>query len=131
MIRGVTGLIAFQIVGEFVVRLFDLPVPGPVLGMLLLFIWLRLRRVGDQAALVRAGTALLEHLQLFFVPAGVAIVVYLSTLGEDALPITVSVLASWAIGLVVIGWTAVGLERLTGRPHDDLSTGRAGPGEKP
>jgi holin-like protein len=55
------------------------------------------------------------------VPAGVGVVAYLGVLGRDWLPITVAMLGSWALGLVVVGWTAVALERLLGRPRDDLA----------
>ncbi|KAB2808393.1 CidA/LrgA family protein [Pimelobacter simplex] len=120
MIAGLTWLLAFQVLGEVIVRLLDITVPGPVVGMLLLFVFLRVRRYGDDGSIVRAGSALLRHLQLFFVPAGVGIVVYLGMLRDHALPIAASLLGSWLIGLAVVGWTAVGLERLLGKPHDDL-----------
>lgn len=129
MIAGVTWLLAFQVLGEGLVRLLDVTVPGPVAGMLLLFVFLRLRRYGDDGSIVRAGSALLRHLQLFFVPAGVGIVVYLAVLRDDALPIAAAVLGSWLIGLAVVAWTAVGLERLLGKPRDDLGTGPHAPGE--
>lgn len=120
MIRGATLLVALALAGELVVTLTHLPVPGPVVGMLLCFVLLRRRHVGDEAPLVRAGEALLRHLQLLFVPAGVGIVAYLATLRADALPIAVALVGSWLLGLLAVGWCAVGLERLTGRPHDDL-----------
>lgn len=120
MIAGLTWLVAFQLVGELVTRVADLPVPGPVVGMLLLFCFLRLRRYDDAGTIVRAGTALLRHLQLFFVPAGVGVVVYLGLIGREALPIGVAMLGSWLLGLAAVGWTAVALERLLGRPRDDL-----------
>ena len=129
MIAGLTWLLAFQVLGEVLVRVLDVTVPGPVAGMLLLFVFLRLRRYGDDGAIVRAGTALLRHLQLFFVPAGVGIVVYLAVLRDHALPIAAAVLGSWLIGLVVVGWTAVGLERLLGKPRDDLGPAPDGAGE--
>lgn len=125
MIIGLTWLVGCQLVGELVVRLLDVPVPGPVVGMLLLFVVLRLRRAGDDAPVVRTGAALLRHLQLFFVPAGVGVVVWLSVLREDAGPIAVAVLGSWLLGLATVGWTAVALERLLGRPRDDLPDGGA------
>jgi holin-like protein len=121
LIAGVTWLVAFQLVGELIVRVADLPIPGSVMGMLLLFCFLRARKYGDGGSIVRAGSALLRHLQLFFVPAGVGVVAYLGVLGRDWLPITVAMLGSWALGLVVVGWTAVALERLLGRPRDDLA----------
>lgn len=127
MIAGLTWLLAFQVLGEVLVRLLDVTVPGPVAGMLLLFVFLRVRRYGDEGSIVRAGSALLRHLQLFFVPAGVGIVVYLAVLRDHALPIAAAVLGSWLIGLVVVGWTAVGLERLLGKPRDDLGTGTGEP----
>ncbi len=123
MIAGLTWLVVFQLVGELVVRLADVPVPGPVVGMLLCFVWLRVRKAGADASIVRAGSGLLRHLQLFFVPAGVGIVVYLSVVGRDALPIAVAMLGSWLAGLAVVGWSAVGLERLLGQPRDDLRRG--------
>jgi holin-like protein len=123
VIAGLTWLVGFQLLGELVVRVGDLPVPGPVVGMLLLFVFLRVRRYDDEGSIVRAGSALLRHLQLFFIPAGVGVVAYVGVLGRDALPIGVAMLGSWLLGLVVIGWTAVGLERLLGRPRDDLPEG--------
>lgn len=120
MIAGLTWLIGFQLLGEFLVRVLDVPVPGPVAGMLLFFGYLRLHRVGDDAAVVRAGSGLLRHLQLLFVPAGVGVVAYLGVLRDDALAIGVSLVGSWLLGLAVVAWVAVGLERLLGRPRDDL-----------
>lgn len=130
MIVGLTWLVGFQLLGELVVRVADLPVPGPVLGMLLLFCFLRLRRYDDEGSIVRAGTALLRHLQLLFVPAGVGVVAYLGVLGRDALPIGVALVGSWLLGLAAVGWTAVALERLLGRPRDDLP-GDASPAPGP
>ncbi|MDN5745473.1 MAG: CidA/LrgA family protein [Nocardioidaceae bacterium] len=124
MIAGLTWLVCFQLVGELLVRVADIPVPGPVAGMLLLFAFLRLRRYGEDRSVVRAGTALLRHLQLFFVPAGVGIVGYFSVLRHDALPIGVALLGSWLLALAVVGWSAVALERLLGRPRDDLRASR-------
>lgn len=120
MIRGLTWLIGFQFAGELTVRLLDVSIPGPVVGMLYLFIWLRIRRVDSEAALVRAGDGLLRHLQLLFVPAGVGVTVWLSEIAESWLPILVAMLCSWLLALAVVGWGAVALERLLGKPRDDL-----------
>lgn len=105
-------LIGCQLVGEVLVRLLDLPVPGPVVGMVALFVLLQLRRSGDDATVVRAADGLLEHLQLFFIPAGVGVVVYLGTVRDDAVPIVGAMLASWLVGLVVVAGLTVGLERV-------------------
>lgn len=118
MTRGLTWLVGFQLLGELISRVLDLPVPGPIIGMLLLFVVLRRRGTGDDAPVVRAGTAVLRHLQLLFVPAGVGVVAYLGVLGEHALAIVVALLGSWLLGLVAVGWTTQALERLLNRPAD-------------
>lgn len=45
-------LIGCQLVGEVLVRLADAPVPGPVVGMVVLLVLLRVRRSGDDATVV-------------------------------------------------------------------------------
>jgi holin-like protein len=112
LINGLMWLIGCQLVGELVVRTLDVPVPGPVVGMLLLFLLLQLRRSGDDATVVRAADGLLKHLQLFFIPAGVGVIVYLDAIRDDAVPIVGAMLVSWLVGLAVVGWLTVGLERV-------------------
>ncbi|MGZ4464344.1 MAG: CidA/LrgA family protein [Nocardioides sp.] len=115
MITGLTWLLGCQLVGEVLVRLTGVPLPGPVVGMVLLFVLLRVRRVGDDATVVRAADGLLRHLQLLFVPAGVGVVAYATTIRDHALPLVVALVVSWLLGLAVVGWTTVALERLGAR----------------
>jgi holin-like protein len=115
VITGLTWLLACQLAGEVLVRLTDAPVPGPIVGMVLLFVLLQARRAGDDATVVRAADGLLRHLQLLFVPAGVGIVVYLGMLRTDAVPIVVALVGSWLAGLAVVAWTTVLLERVLAR----------------
>ncbi|GEP38662.1 murein hydrolase transporter LrgA [Nocardioides psychrotolerans] len=111
MITGLTWLLACQLVGEVLVRLLDVRVPGPVVGMLLLFVVLRARSVGDDAAVVRAGQALLRHLQLLFIPAGVGVVAYAAVIRDNLLPLAVALVGSWLLALAAVGWTTTLLER--------------------
>lgn len=104
MIRGITYLLGFWFVGEAVVALTGLPVPGAVVGMLLLFGWLQWRRPAPDAALVRAGDGLLKHLQLLFVPAGVGVVAYAAQMRENAVPLLVGFGVSWLVVIVGLGW---------------------------
>lgn len=115
MINGLMWLIGCQLVGEVIVRTADVPVPGPVVGMVLLFGLLQLRKSGDDATVVRAANGLLQHLQLFFIPAGVGVIVYLETIGDNALPIAGAMLVSWFVGLAVVAWVVVALERVLER----------------
>lgn len=115
VLTGVLALLSCQLVGEIVVRLLGLDVPGPVVGMLVFLVVLRVRRPPPSSALVRGPSLLLRHLQLLFVPAGVGIVAYLDTLRHDALPLAAGLWLSWLLGLAATGFVVSGLARLLGR----------------
>lgn len=115
MIRGLTVLLLCQVLGEVVVEATKLPVPGPVVGMVLLFGWLQWRRPAAGAGTLRAADGLLKHLQLFFVPAGVGVVAYAALLRDEALSLGVALVGSWLAGLVVVGW----IVQAFGRDHGD------------
>lgn len=70
MIQGILVLLTFQLLGETITSLTNAPVPGPVIGMLLLFIALRLRQRVSQG-LQATSHGLIQHLSLLFLPAGV------------------------------------------------------------
>lgn len=99
MINALLALLAFQLVGELIVRWVELPVPGPVIGMLLLFAALRLR--GEvPAALLQAATALLSNLSLLFVPAGVGVMVHLGLLRAAWWQLLLTVALSTVVTLI-------------------------------
>ena len=112
-INGLCVLLLYQLIGEVTARYFDLPIPGPVIGMLLLLITLMLAgRVPADAD--GAATALLGHLSLLFVPAGVGVMVHFELITAQWLPIltalVVSTLVSLVLAALAMKWTA----RLTG-----------------
>lgn len=104
MINGLLWLLGFQLVGEVVVRSLGLTIPGPVVGMVLLFLVLQVRRPPASANLFRAADGLLKHLQLLFIPAGVGVVTLLHVVGEQPVPIVGALLLSWLAGIVAVGW---------------------------
>ncbi len=100
MIAALTLLLSCQLAGETAVRLSQLPVPGPVLGLVLLFAILAMRGK-PPVALRDTGQGLLSHLSLLFVPAGVGVIAHADRLRADWLPLLVAVLASTALTIVV------------------------------
>jgi holin-like protein len=100
MIAALTQLLVFQLLGEVIARWLSLPVPGPVLGMLFLFLALLLRG-GPDHELQGTSQNLLQHLSLLFVPAGVGIMVHLSRVADEWLPLLLSLLISTALTLAV------------------------------
>lgn len=100
MLTGILVLLVFQLVGEVIVRLLGLPIPGPVLGLVLLFGTL-LVRGSLPPFLHRAARAMLSVLALLFVPAGVGIIAYLDLLRESWVALIITLLASTAITMAV------------------------------
>lgn len=102
MLAALALLFACQLVGEFIVGLADLPVPGPVVGMGLLFIGLVIR--GQiPASLDRVAGNLLGHLGLLFVPAGVGVIAQGDLIAREWPAMTVALVLSTLATLVVTG----------------------------
>ena len=108
MLAALTILLIFQLLGEVIAQFFGLPVPGPVLGMVLLFIALVIRG-GAPAWLKDTSATLLQHLSLLFVPAGAGVMVHAARIGDEWLAILLSLVGSTAI---TIGITALVLRFL-------------------
>lgn len=101
MLTGLIALLACQLVGELVVRTLDVPLPGPIVGMVLMLGVLLVRRPRSGSGLLRGPEKLLRYLPLLYVPAGVGVVAHLSRLGKDAVPIAGGLVVSWLAGLLV------------------------------
>jgi putative effector of murein hydrolase len=109
MIGAITLLLVFQLAGEIIAQGFALPIPGPVIGMALLFAALALRG-GPSGKLRGTAQGLLQHLSLLFVPATVALAIplyaQLDRLRRMALPLLAALLVgslTAALSAVVIG----------------------------
>jgi holin-like protein len=110
-INGITLLLIYQLIGETTVLLLDIPVPGPVVGMLLLFATLLLRGEGGES-LQTTASLLLNNLSLLFVPAGVGMLVHLDLIAAQWLPILLTLILSTLITLsasAAIMWLATRL----------------------
>jgi len=122
MIEALTALLLFQLVGELAARAAQLPVPGPVVGLALLFLYLRWR--GEAAEGLRQAAAMLHgHMSLLFVPAGVGVMLYYPQLAREWLVILASVLVSTLVGIGVTAWV---LGRLVDRGQREPDAPRTG-----
>jgi holin-like protein len=99
-LTGITILVIYQLIGEMTALLLHLPVPGPVIGMALLFLTLVIRG-GSAAPLDVAATSLLSHLSLLFVPAGVGVMVHFHRIGREWLPLSVALVLSTLATLAI------------------------------
>ena len=121
-VGGLTWLLVFQCAGEALARVFALPVPGPVLGLVLLFIALSFRGIPDGLAAAAGGLA--RHLSLLFVPAGVGVISYAAPLAAEWLPIAAALVASTALTLAATALTFRWLARRIAQSDSDLPAAR-------
>ena len=102
MLESLAVLLLCQLVGELIVLYLGIPVPGPVVGMLLLFVGLMIRG-NIPEPLAQTANGLLEQLSLLFVPAGVGVMTHLTLLGKQWLPLTASLVISTLLTIAVTG----------------------------
>ena len=123
MIASLGLILLCQLMGEIAVREIGLPIPGPVIGLMLLFVLLLGR---DRIALLRwgplqgggvekAADGMLAHLSLLFVPAGVGVVQQLDLVAEHGVAIFLILLLSAVVTLLITALTFVAASRLLSR----------------
>ncbi|MDP2066675.1 MAG: CidA/LrgA family protein [Burkholderiaceae bacterium] len=109
-LHGLTWLLALQSLGEVISRLLHLPLPGPVVGMVLLLLALRWPTV--RAPVAACADFLLSHLSLLFVPVGVGVMTHLGLVSAYGVRMLLVVVLSTWIGMAV---TALVLRALSAR----------------
>ncbi len=99
LIIGLLVLIAYHQTGEALMLWMNWPIPGSVVGMLLLFISLLLFN-SPPKPIQRSAEFLLRHLALFFVPAGVGLMLLFELIKAQWLAMLVSMVLSTFISLI-------------------------------
>jgi putative effector of murein hydrolase LrgA (UPF0299 family) len=123
MIQAFAILLVCQLLGEGLAHGLSLPIPGPVIGLVLLAIGLVLgRRFGlvttrslAETPLGAASDGLLRHLSLLFVPAGVGIVQQGKTILGNGPAILAALVGSTLLTLIVSVLVFIGAMRILGR----------------
>jgi holin-like protein len=126
MIASLSLILLCQLVGEVIVRGFALPVPGPVVGLMLLLLLLLARdRFAPLArgplqggGVETASRGLLANLSLLFIPAGVGVVQKLDLLAEHGVAILLILAVSVVITLLVTVATFLVASRLMTRGQE-------------
>ena len=123
MIASLSLILICQLIGEILVRGIGLPLPGPVIGLVLLLAILLLR--DRYQALARgplrdegvenASKGLLAHLSLLFVPAGVGVIQQLDLLAQHGLAIFLVLIGSVLVTLVVTACAFLAASRIVAR----------------
>lgn len=100
MILSLSIIFGFLAVGEAVVHLTGIKLPGSIIGMGLLFAALQLRWI-KPAQLQNMVDVMMANLSLFLVPPCVAVMSYLDLVGRDLVSIiAATVLSTFAVMFV-------------------------------
>src|SRR5688500_5015865 len=113
MIEAGILLLLCQLAGESLVRAVDLPMPGPVLGAVVMLGFLSLRRSVPNS-LGRTSHDLLANVSLLFVPAGTGIILHAARVEAEAVALIAALIGSTALTIAVAALVFVGVDRLMG-----------------
>lgn len=103
LLRGLTWLVLFQLLGTALNALFLTLLPGPIIGMLLLFVFLLLRgEVGEPVT--EAASGLLRYLPLLLVPPAVGVMAYAEAIAADFWALSATLVLSLLLSLAFAGW---------------------------
>ena len=116
MLRSFFIILLYQLVGETIQKFFNIIIPGPVIGLVLLLItFIFIKKIKDKKVLqikkdvIKTGNIIVSHLSLLFIPIGVGVVMHISYLGENLF----QVFAVIVIGtLLTVAFTAKIMELL-------------------
>jgi len=101
VVIGFLTLIACQLMGELIVHALDIPVPGAVMGMVLLLIGLMARgEVGQGLRTTAEG--LLSVLPMMLVPAGVGLMVHFQLIAAEWMAILAALVVSTFVTLLLV-----------------------------
>ena len=103
MIRQCAILFGCLALGELIVFLSSFKLPSSIIGMLLLTLflklgWIKLHWVQGMSDF------LVANLGFFFIPPGVALMLYFDIIAAEFWPIAIASLVSTLLVLVVTGW---------------------------
>lgn len=103
MIRQVAIIFGCLAVGELIVHFTSVSLPSSIIGMLLLTLLLKIGWI--KLAWVKGiSDFLVGTLPFYFVPAGVAVMLYFDLIASYLLAIVVAAFGSTIIVLIVTGW---------------------------
>lgn len=104
MIRQCCIIFGCLALGELIVKLTHIPLPSSIIGMLLLALFLQLGWV--KLAWVKSlSNLLIGNMGFFFIPPGVAVMLYFDLIKSEWLAITLSTIASIIIVMWITGWS--------------------------
>ena len=110
MLKSVFVILFYQLIGELTQKFFELSIPGPVIGLLLLlFTLLLLKKVKFKVNILtkdlfNSAETLLDYLPLLFIPVGVGVVMHLSFLEDNLVSVLLVIILGTLLTLGITGF---------------------------
>lgn len=117
MVRQCFIIFGCLALGELVVWLTGIGIPSSILGMLILTALLQMKVI-NLDWVKGISDFLIGNLGFFFVPPGVALMLYFDIIRAEILPIVVATVISTILVLVTTGWTDQYLRQLNNKKKD-------------
>ncbi|MFW2600131.1 CidA/LrgA family protein [Aliarcobacter butzleri] len=115
MLKGIIVLLVFQFLGECTAKFFTLLVPGPVIGMVLLLVFLIIKK-GSFHSLDNAVALHLRYLPLLFIPAAMGIITQIDIITKEFWAIFIALFFGTLIALI---FAAKFMDFLTSKVNKD------------
>ena len=114
ILRQLLIILGVWLAGEVIAHLIPIPIPGNVIGMILMLILL-LTKVIKVEKISGVSTFFLDNLSFFFIPGSVALMVDYRQVGDSLVPAFLAILISSILVFLVTGLTTEWLLRLVKR----------------
>lgn len=102
---GFVGIVCCYLIGDWLVKLTGVPLPGALLGMLLL-LGILLLRGRSPGSVGHASQPLLGHMSLLFVPAVVGVMLFWPEVKQNLIGIVLALVATTVISMGLTAWVA-------------------------
>jgi len=117
LLRQFLIILIICFIGEVLSKVVHVPLPGSIIGMILLFICLFTGLIKLEM-IEEISKFLIDHLAFFFIPSGVGLLAYVGILKENLLPILVICFLTTFLVMITTGWTVqIIKERLNKVPN--------------
>lgn len=117
-IRQFGMICAICVAGDLVSRMLPFPIPGSVIGMVLLFVLL-VSGLLKEEQIAEAGDFIYKNMAFFFIPSSVAILEHYSIIGGDLLKFVFICIVTTVLTFGVTAYTITGVislqNKLSGR----------------
>tara|TARA_B110000483_G_scaffold139707_1_gene166880 strand:- start:6024 stop:6410 length:387 start_codon:yes stop_codon:yes gene_type:complete len=116
-------IFVLQLIGEALQKYFDLAIPGPVIGLILMLFMLMVTKskihldiVALRKNIITTSENLLKYLSLLFVPIGVGVIMHLQLLETQLLRILLVIVLGTVCTMI---FTAAVFSKTSKKRHDE------------